>query len=483
MSAGKVEGAALGDAWRGGNRLSSLIGRRIFVASALLIVACGVALALSLYATLGKNVEDELASEAGELTQTLDEHIAAESQDAPGQIASEVLHNQSILIAPDTRVTLIYPDGSVAYDNSADPEMLDNHSMRPEFVEASNSGTGSSGRYSNTLHEETRYRAVKLTDGSVIRLAKVQSSAAGMLMNSLPPIIAIVVLGIAVSFLVGRHTAKRVSREMMSLDLDHPDRNRNVPEELVPLLERLQDQKRKLDEQAAERRRFTSNASHELKTPLTVISGYAELIAGGIAKPEDVDKFSCIIFDESKRMKSIVDDLLVLNRLDDIGDEPRVLDMSQDVTLDDVAANAANRVMSIAADKNVRVMLNTPRQQGASAVCVKGNRQMLEELARNIVENAVRYNVDGGSVQVSVYRDGNGRGVLKVSDSGIGIAPELREKVFERFFCVDESRSRETGGSGLGLAIVKHTAALHGAQVVVSSNQPRGTVFEVIFSA
>ncbi len=483
MAAGDGAGKVAGEGERAGTRLSTLIGRRIFLASALLILACGVALAMCLYGALGQNVEGELVNETSSLAQTLDRYIEQESQNQAGQVARDVLCNQNIVVAPDTRITLIDPDGSVVYDNSADPTMLDNHSMRPEFVEASTSGAGSSGRYSTTLHEETLYHAMRLSDGSVIRLAKVQSSAIGMLLSSLPPVIAIVALGIAVSYFVGRRTAKRVSNEIMSLDLDHPDRNADAPEELVPLLDRLLDQKRKLDAQDAERRRFTSNASHELKTPLTVISGYAELIAGGIAKPEDVDRFSGIIYDESKRMKAIVDDLLVLNRLDDIGDEPTTLDLSQSVSLDDVAASAVDRVMSIAAGKNVRISLDVPRQQGASEVCVKGNLQMLEELARNIVENAVRYNVEGGSVEVSAYRDGSGRGVLRVADTGIGIPPELREKVFERFYCVDESRSRETGGSGLGLAIVKHTAQLHGAQVVVSANEPHGTVFEVIFPA
>ena len=465
----------------GANSLSTLIGRRIFLTSALLIVACGVVLVLCLYIALGQNVENELIDETGNLAAVLDNDISSKSQNEPAQIAKAVLENQSIIVAPDTRVTLIDPDGNVVYDNSADSQMLDNHSMRPEFTQALESGTGSSGRYSITLHEETLYHAMKLDDGSVIRLAKVQSSAIGMLVNSLPPIIAIVCLGIAVSFIVGRRTAMRVSREVVLLDLDHPSSNANVPDELVPLIKRLTDQKQKLDAQAAERRRFTSNASHELKTPLTVISGYAELISNGIAKPEDIDKFSQIIFDESKHMKAIVDDLLTLNRLDDIGDEPQTIDLSQNVLLDDVASNALNRVASIAASKNIRLKLDVPKTQGETPISVKGNTQMLEELARNIVENAVRYNTEGGYVCVSAYRDGNGHGVLCVADSGIGIPEELREKVFERFYCVDESRSRSTGGSGLGLAIVKHTAALHNAQVVVKSNSPKGTIFEVVF--
>ncbi len=472
-----------GNITRSTNSLSTLIGRRIFLTSALLIITCGVVLALCLYIALDQNVENELIDETSSLARVLDDEISAKTQTEPAQIAKEVLENRSIILAPDTRVTLIDPDGNVVYDTSADSKMLDNHSMRPEFTQALESGTGSSGRYSNTLHEETLYHATKLADGSVIRLAKVQSSAIGMLVNSLPPIIAIVILGIAVSFIIGRRTAMRVTREIMLLDLDNPKSNTNVLDELVPLIDRLQDQKQKLDAQAAERRRFTSNASHELKTPLTVISGYAELISNGIAKPDDVDKFSQIIFDESKHMKAIVDDLLTLNRLDDIGDEPQTIDLSQDVLLDDIASSALNRVMSIAANKNIRLMLHVPKRQGATPISVKGNAQMLEELARNIVENAVRYNTDGGYVEVSAYRDGSGRGVLRVADSGIGIPQDLREKVFERFYCVDESRSRATGGSGLGLAIVKHTAALHNAQVVVKNNSPKGTVFEVVFSS
>ena len=461
--------------------LSSIISQRMFAVSACLIVVCGIVITLCLYWYFGANVQKDLADEAESLSATLNELIDEQPEGESGEVAYDVITSQVVIVDADIRVTLIDPDGNVLYDNVYDATTLENHSDRPEFIEATESGEGSSGRYSETIDEETIYYAVQLDDGSVLRLAVVQSSALGMVMDFLPIIIVIVLVCVLISFIMGRRTANTVSESLRDIDLDHPYDNPDAPEEIVPLLDKLDEQRQKLDEQDAERRRFTSNASHELKTPLTVISGYAELISKGIAKPEDVGKFSGIIYDESKRMKAIVDDLLTLNRLDDIDMSPQVIDLDQDVPLDEVAINAVERLASAAENHNVQMKLNVPSQDGSDMLMVKGNRQLLEELARNIVENAIRYNVDGGYVSVSVSRDGNGKPQLVVKDSGIGIPPDQREKIFERFYCVDEGRSRATGGSGLGLSIVKHTAQLHNAQVVVKSNTPRGSIFEVIF--
>ena len=473
--------AADTDTKRERNSISALITRRTFAVSASLIVLASILITVGLYVYLGSNVNEELSDEAESLSLVLDEKIEEGSQEEAGTIARSVLSSDAIVIDADIRVTLIDPDGTVLYDSQYDASELENHSDRPEFVEAVETGEGVSGRYSETLDEETIYYAVQLSDGSVVRLAIVQSSALGLILNFIPVIIAIVLVCVLVSYLMGSRTARKLSDSMTGLDLEHPGDNPDAPVELVPMLEQLDEQKRKLDEQDAERRRFTSNASHELKTPLTVISGYAEIISSGIAKPEDVEEFSGIIYDESKRMKAIVDDLLTLNRLDDMDMAPQTLDMDQDVPLDEVASNAVDRLRPAAENHDLKMWLNVPSQNGSGMVMVKGNRQLLEELARNIVENAVRYNVDGGYVRVTVSRDGYGRPLLSVADSGIGIPPDQRKKIFERFYCVDEGRSRATGGSGLGLAIVKHTAELHDAQITVKSNFPRGSIFDVTF--
>ncbi len=184
-------------------------------------------------------------------------------------------------------------------------------------------------------------------------------------------------------------------------------------------------------------------------------------------------------------MKTLVDELLTLSRLDDAqaSAESAPVAMDQDVSLAQVAHATVSRLQPAAERRNVSLRARTPEQEGLSDLVVHGNARMLEEMTRNLVENAIRYNVEGGRVTVDVSRDRRGAPMLRVVDTGVGIPPELREKVFERFFCVDESRSKETGGTGLGLAIVKHAAQLHGAKVRVYGNDPRGSVFEVTFPA
>ena len=247
------------------------------------------------------------------------------------------------------------------------------------------------------------------------------------------------------------------------------------------MLNRINEQRKRLSAQAAERRKFTANVSHELKTPLTVVSGYAEIISNGIARPEDVSKFAGYIHSEAQHMKTMVDDLLILTRLDDMETSEVRMDMDQDVSLDAVVESAMARLYPAAEARHIRMEAKTPSSQGRPEVTVRGNHRMIEEMVRNLVENAIRYNVDYGFVRVTVSRDELGRPELRVADSGEGIPMELRGKVFERFFCVDESRSKETGGTGLGLAIVKHAAQLHGATVAIRGNYPRGAIFEVVF--
>ncbi|MFR5000743.1 MAG: sensor histidine kinase, partial [Slackia sp.] len=323
-----------------------------------------------------------------------------------------------------------------------------------------------------------------LDEGPVVRLAVTQASVWGVLQSLALPYALLLAAAVLAAFLAAWAISRKIASEFSAVDLDRPLEN-DAPQEIVPLLERLDAQKKSIDAQAAERRRFTANVSHELKTPLTVISGYAELIDRGIARPEDVQKFAGLIHGEAQRMKTLVDELLTLSRLDDAqaSAESAPVAMDQDVSLAQVAHATVSRLQPAAERRNVSLRARTPEQEGLSDIVVHGNARMLEEMTRNLVENAIRYNVEGGRVTVDVSRDRRGAPMLRVVDTGVGIPPELREKVFERFFCVDESRSKETGGTGLGLAIVKHAAQLHGAKVRVYGNDPRGSVFEVTFPA
>lgn len=212
------------------------------------------------------------------------------------------------------------------------------------------------------------------------------------------------------------------------------------------------------------RREFSANVSHELRTPLTSISGYAELIAAGLAAPEDVPGFAARIKAEAARLLALIEDVMNLSRLD----EGAVTEAREDVELRALAGEVASRFDAAAAARDVQITV-----AGCDAH-VNGVRRVLDEMLSNLIDNAVKYNVAGGSVAVSV-QDAPDGARLTVSDTGIGIPAEHRDKVFERFYRVDKSHSKQTGGTGLGLSIVKHGAALHGATVELESEEGRGT--------
>ena len=455
--------------------LSRTIARTVMLATAGVAIACVVLFAVAFYYAVDARAAGDLESECEAFASVLD------GKGGDRQTTLALLRHDAAVVPADTRVTLIGEDGSVLFDNRADAAVLDNHAMRPEVIQAMETGEGRSGRYSETLQKETLYHCIRLQEGSILRLAVTQASVWGVLQSLIVPYVFVLLAAVLAALAAAWAISRKIASEFSAVDLDRPLEN-EAPQELVPLLDRLEAQKKSIDAQAAERRRFTANVSHELKTPLTVISGYAEIIDRGIARPEDVQRFVGLIHDEAQRMKTLVDELLTLSRLDDAQDpaESMALDMCQDVSLFKAARSVAGRLEPSAARRCVTLHVNAPDDE-VSDILVKGNARMLEEMMRNLVENAIRYNVEGGSVTVSVSRDRRGAPMLRVVDTGVGIPPDLREKVFERFFCVDESRSKETGGTGLGLAIVKHAAQLHGAAVRVYGNDPRGSIFEVTF--
>ena len=221
------------------------------------------------------------------------------------------------------------------------------------------------------------------------------------------------------------------------------------------------------------RQEFTANVSHELKTPLTSISGYAELIETGIAKPEDVGNFARKIHKEAGRLLHLVNDIIQLSRLDAAQEARQMQEFSKmdlkeivDACADNLAVNAQRAYVTLLCE-------------GEHAT-IQGNRAGIEELCINLTDNAIRYNRPGGKVILSCGT-AEGRPFLRVKDDGIGIPEAEQERVFERFYRVDKSRSKETGGTGLGLAIVKHIAAIHGAQIELKSEVDKGTEIRVLF--
>ena len=218
------------------------------------------------------------------------------------------------------------------------------------------------------------------------------------------------------------------------------------------------------------RREFSANVSHELKTPLHTISGCAELLANGIVKPEDVPHFLSQIQSESKRMIALIDDIIKLSHLDEDAEDMQ----REDVDLLAVARSEAANLDQAAEAAGVELTVS-----GESAV-INGIPQLLAAIVHNLCENAIKYNRPGGFARVNVRREGE-RVLLTVEDNGIGIPPEQQERIFERFYRVDKSHSKEVGGTGLGLSIVKHAAALHNAKISVGSAPGKGTIITLVF--
>lgn len=218
------------------------------------------------------------------------------------------------------------------------------------------------------------------------------------------------------------------------------------------------------------RREFTANVSHELKTPLQSIMGSAELMENGLVKAEDLPRFVGHIRTEAERLVTVIDDIIRLSRLDEGGEMP-----FEDVDLYEVAAETAAALENTAEARNVKIFVT------GETVIIKGVRRLLAEILFNLCDNSIKYNKDGGTVEVSVTRQGDDA-VVSVKDSGIGIPPEHQARVFERFYRVDKSRSKESGGTGLGLSIVKHAVQYLNGRIDLQSSPGEGTVIQVSFS-
>lgn len=494
------------------------------------------------------------------------------------------LENIENKLNDSTRITWIDEDGTVLYDNFADPVTMENHSDRKEVQEALTSGEGESIRYSKTIAEKTIYYAVRLSDGTVLRISSTKHSAFSLVFEMLKPLILILVIAVIFSALLARRSAKRLVQPLNEIDLEHPEETETY-EELTPMLHRIVNQKRQIQSQIAElkrrqqefitiienmsegllvvdnktdiisynssamkllgaskvsekqsvltlnrsesfrkavdkalsgshseqpmqldekyyelianpvfdgdvvagavivildvtekeereklRREFTANVSHELKTPLTSISGFAEIIKNKIARPEDIERFANNIYEESQRLMALIGDIIKLSQLDEniMQDEMEYLDLF------DIVNEVVQRLKTQAEKKNITIELNIDHAP------VKGVRQILEEMIYNLCDNAIKYNKNGGKVIVAL--DKNERGILlSIKDTGIGIAPKEQERVFERFYRVDKSHSKEISGTGLGLSIVKHAALFHNAEVTLESELNKGTTVNIQF--
>ena len=380
----------------------------------------------------------------------------------------------------DFRITWITADGKVLYDNEADEQVMENHLEREEIRDALQNGYGESRRYSSTLLEQQLYTAQKLPDGTVLRLSVTQTTIWNLFLRFLLPLGAILVIEVILSFVLASSLSRRIVEPLNELNLDSPLENADheAYTEILPLLRRLDDQHKQLAKDREElektsliRQEFTANASHELKTPLHVISGYAELLESGMVPTEESRRlFAGKIRTESQRMSKLVEDIIDLSQLDGGG-----VGMTRESTdLYRIAVNAVESLESTAADAGVTLGVS-----GESAV-IYGVPQVLYSIIYNLCSNAIHYSDRGDSALVTV-RDFPDHALLTVSDNGIGIPEEDLDRIFERFYRVDKSHSKEVGGTGLGLSIVKHAAKVHDAEISVKSKLGKGSVFTVKF--
>ena len=379
----------------------------------------------------------------------------------------------------EEHLTWIAADGTVLYDslpNAAAGDPL----QQEEVAAALATGRGESARYADTLGMTMTYYAQRLSDGSVVRLAAEPYTFFTLLMSLFAPLLVALVLVLTLSLLLARQVANSLVSPINEIDLSFPD-ERDVYPELQPLVRRINAQNRQIRHQIDElktehekqdtlRREFTANVSHELKTPLTSISGYAELLREGAVRPEDVGRFSGKIYDEAQRLITLVGDIIKLSRLDSRVELPE----RTTVDLWEICEATLSQLEHAARKKAVTMQLTGERAY------VFGAEYILSEMVYNLCDNAIKYNRENGAVTIALQNTPDGVR-LTVTDTGIGIPAEEQERVFERFYRVDKSHSKDVGGTGLGLSIVKHGALYHQAEITMESTVDVGTAVTLRF--
>lgn len=491
-----------------------------------------------------------------------------------------------------SRITYLSIDGTVLYDNHEDPAKMENHSDRPEIAAALQVGKGEASRFSETLGRRTFYYAVRLKNGSVIRVAETSVSVWYSVLSTIPFLLLIGMIVLILAIILANRQTARIIAPINNINLDDPESN-EIYDEILPLLKRISKQRSEIDAQITEiqkkqkefdfivanlregfvlvnphasivsinqsalkilgvdcndyigkliytlnrsaamqcvvshaltgssaedileldnryyqllanpvregekirgvvllilditekheaeirRKEFSANVSHELKTPLTAISGYAEILKNNLAKPEDIPSFCEKIFNESARMAALLNDIMTLSKLD----ENQIESVMEPVDMLEITKEVIERLSAMSNEKHIQISID-PSEIGG---LVTGVHRILDEMVFNLLENAIKYNKENGSVIIQMNildQEYEGKSLkFCVMDTGIGIPKEDQDRVFERFYRVDKSRSRETGGTGLGLSIVKHGALLHHAKVELSSTPGIGTTVCLIF--
>jgi len=375
-------------------------------------------------------------------------------------------------IDKNVRITLVAKDGTVIADSQESVNKLGNHLNRQEIQQAIKNGEATVTRHSDTQGKKVYYFAKQLDNGNVLRVSAEAKSIGKFFSDYIIYIFLCIIVVIVAAVFVSMGITKSIVKPITQLgqSLDNIDKFKS-DEELKPLVNALLQQKKKQKMLDKQKKQFTANVSHELKTPLTSIAGYAELIETGMAKPEDIKPFAGVIRKQALRLVNLSEDIIQLSQLEESDDE----DMSfESVNLYEIAQRCVEALNINAINKGVT--LNLIGEQ----CYIRGKAQLVEELVYNLCDNAIRYNKENGNVTVTVSPLEKGASV-SVKDTGIGIPKKYQERIFERFFRVDKSRSKATGGTGLGLAIVKHITQLHDAKLEISSEEGKGTEIIVTF--
>ncbi len=356
------------------------------------------------------------------------------------------------------RITLIEADGTVVYDSKVEARTLPNHRDRIEVQEALKSGEGSSRRFSDTIGKETYYAARRLISGEVVRVSVTIDLVAGVALRVLPYVVAAIVLVVLGCLLAARYLTQSIIRPLSAINFTHDE----APyEELEPFMAQHKQAER-------QRRQFSANVSHELKTPLTSMVGRAELIENGLVRDEDIAGFGRAIRREGQRLLELIEDIMRLSELDE-APLRKLQEFSAEELVDEVFEGLAPK----AAKAEVELRYES------AGITLHADRSMMHELLYNLIDNAIKYNRVGGSVMVREAGTME-HPVLEVIDTGIGIPKKDHERVFERFYCVDRSRSKETGGTGLGLSIVKHIVSYHKGSIELESEPGVGTTIRIM---
>lgn len=376
------------------------------------------------------------------------------------------------------RITLIHKNGEVFFDNKVDVQEMENHFTREEILGALQNKQAKVARFSSTMTEKTLYYAKLLQNQDILRISCNQHSVAVLVLGMSQSLLFMFVIAIIICAVIAKIVSKKIVEPLNKINLENPE-NTNVYQELKPFTHRISEENFEKAQREELRQQFSANVSHELKTPLTSISGFAEILKNGGTDEQTTKDFANTIYEETQRMISLVNDIIKLSKLD----EKSISQEKEEINLAELSTEIITTLLPVADKKNVQIDLEAENQ-----VYINGVRSVIFEMIYNLVENAIKYNKNDGKVIVKIEKKSDNPSsrikptvILSVSDTGIGIPKNEQERIFERFYRIDKSRSKESGGTGLGLSIVKHGAKYHNAKVALSSQEGKGSTFTVYF--